>query len=177
MFLPSEHYLKLWKSWPTNLVMNNFKKFKFSIEHLKMFIYFLCRTLRLHLKPISLNNLKCFASSFRNLFECSGTFLKVPQEHSETFPNNWSWTFSKVLKLVQEHFQKFLIWNILQICSGTFSMFNNISKSSNWNSETFWVFTKNFKCCNWTFSVFTNNFKCFNGTFSTEQSEMFTKKI
>ena len=114
MFLPSEHYLKLWKSWPTNLVMNNFKKFKFSMEHLKMFIYFLCRTLRLHLKQISLNNLKCFASSFRNLFECSGTFLKVPQEHSKTFRDNWSWIISIVLKLVREHVRE------LFQCSRTF---------------------------------------------------------
>jgi len=114
MFLPSDHYLKLWKSWPTNLVMNNFKKFKFSMEHLKMFIYFLCRTLRLHLKQISLNNLKCFASSFRNLFECSGTFFKVPQEHSKTFRDNWSWIISIVLKLVREHVRE------LFQCSRTF---------------------------------------------------------
>ena len=114
MFLPSDHYLKLWKSWPTNLVMNNFKKFKFSMEHLKMFIYFLCRTLRLHLKQILLNNLKCFASSFRNLFECSGTFFKVPQEHSKMFRDNWSWIISIVLKLVREHVRE------LFQCSRTF---------------------------------------------------------
>jgi len=165
MFLPSDHYLKLWKSWPTNLVMNNFKKFKFSIEHLKMFIYFLCRTLRLHLKQILLNNLKCFASSFRNLFECSGTFFKVPQEHSKTFRDNWSWIIysSKTCS---------------GTCSRTFSMFKNISKSSNWNSGTFCVFTNNFKCSNWTFENVHNFFlKSSHGMFQNVWSNKLLRNI